>query len=88
MVNIILDTDISSDCDDVAAIALLNYFKNRNHAEILAGLFPEGVPAWVSEAVEAIHKTIQEQFISFSLPSLFVGFLHGTKLVITSRSSR
>lgn len=36
MVNIILDTDISSDCDDVAAIALLNYFKNRNHAEILA----------------------------------------------------
>lgn len=42
----------------------------------------------ISEAVEAIHKTIQEQFISFSLPSLFVGFLHGTKLVITSRSSR
>ena len=43
----------------------------------------------ISEAVEAIHKTIQEQFISFSLPSLFVvGFLHFTKLVITSRSSR
>lgn len=36
MVKIILDTDISGDCDDVAAVALLNYFKNRNEAEILA----------------------------------------------------
>ena len=42
----------------------------------------------VNEAVEAIHKTIYEQFISLSFLSLFVmGFLHFTKLVITSRSS-
>lgn len=36
MVKIILDTDICGDCDDVAAISLLNYFHNRQQAKILA----------------------------------------------------
>lgn len=36
MVKIILDTDICGDCDDVAAISLLNYFHNAGQAEILA----------------------------------------------------
>lgn len=55
MLKILLDTDICGDCDDVAALSLLNYFKNEGKAEILCVTECLGVPYGVG-CVDAVCR--------------------------------
>lgn len=55
MVKILLDTDICGDCDDVAAISLLNYFQNVGLAQTLAITDCVGAPYGVA-CIDAICR--------------------------------
>jgi hypothetical protein len=52
--NLIIDTDMSSDCDDVGALAVANQFANMGEANILAVMVNDGDP-WTPACVDAIN---------------------------------
>jgi inosine-uridine nucleoside N-ribohydrolase len=54
-VQVILDTDISSDVDDVGAVAVLHALASRNEADILAMAVSSGDP-WSVPCLQAINR--------------------------------
>ena len=71
-VNIIFDTDMNGDCDDVGAAALLGSFANRGEARLLAGGIDNPDPDQSSGAtLHAIWKY-------YGFPDVPIGNLHGT----------
>ncbi len=55
-IEIILDTDMGSDCDDVGALALLNYYHNQKDAEIKAVVYSSGKIPYGVGIIHAINK--------------------------------
>lgn len=53
-VRIVFDTDMDSDCDDVAALAILHVLADRGEAEILATVVSSKNP-WSAPCVDAIN---------------------------------
>ena len=71
-VNVIFDTDMNGDCDDVGAAALLGSFANRGEARLLAGGIDNPDPDQSSGAtLHAIWKY-------YGFPDVPIGSLHGT----------
>ena len=53
--NIIFDTDMGSDCDDVGALALLNVYADREEAEILGCVYSSGKVPFGAGVIDAIN---------------------------------
>lgn len=53
---IILDTDMGSDCDDVGALALLNEYANSGQAEILGVVYSSGAVPYGVGIIDAINR--------------------------------
>jgi hypothetical protein len=70
-VNIIFDTDMNGDCDDVGAAALLGSFASHGEAKLLAGGIDNPDPGQASGAtLHAIWKW-------YGFPDVPIGNLHG-----------
>ncbi|MFC1604740.1 nucleoside hydrolase [Planctomycetota bacterium] len=69
-VNIIFDTDMGSDCDDVGALALLHAYTDMNKAGIIGCLYSSGKVPYGAGIVEAIN-------IYYGRPDIPVGAYYG-----------
>jgi len=69
---VIVDTDISSDCDDAGAVALLNTFMNQGEATLLACV------ANGHDADLSCGATIQAINAWYGHPAIPIGAYHGT----------
>jgi hypothetical protein len=69
-VNIIFDTDMGSDCDDVGALALLHAYANMNKARIIGCLYSSGKVPYGAAIVEAIN-------IYYGRPDIPIGAYYG-----------
>ena len=54
-VNIIFDTDMGSDCDDVGALALLHAYADMNKARIIGCVYSSGKVPYGAGIIEAIN---------------------------------
>jgi len=70
-VQIIFDTDMGSDCDDVGALALLHHYADEGEAEILACLYSSGSVPYGAAVIEIINR-------EYGRPEIPVGALHDT----------
>ncbi len=66
---IILDTDISSDVDDVGAVAVLHALANQGKAQILAMMVSSGDP-WSAPCLDALNTW-------FGRPNIPIGMIKG-----------
>lgn len=71
--NIIFDTDMSGDVDDVGALAVLNKLTNLGEARLLACVTNNGVP---EKAIGGTIKAINTYYGNADVP---IGTYHGTK---------
>jgi RNase H-fold protein (predicted Holliday junction resolvase) len=71
-VNIIFDTDMNGDCDDVGAAALLGSFANRGEAKLLAG----GIDN--PDVNQSSGATLHAIWKYYGFPDVPIGNLHGT----------
>ena len=55
-INVILDTDMGSDCDDVGALAMLNEYENRGKVNMLGVVYSSGVIPYGAGIVDAINR--------------------------------
>jgi lysophospholipase L1-like esterase len=69
---VIVDTDLSSDCDDAGAVALLNTFMNQGEAKLLACV------ANGHDADLSCGATIQAINAYYGHPAIPIGAYHGT----------
>jgi len=68
-VNVIVDTDISDDCDDVGALAILHAMMDRGEANIL-GVVVNSTCVWSAPCVDAINTY-------YGRPNIPIGTLKG-----------
>lgn len=54
MKKIIIDTDLGSDCDDVAALALANIYETAGRCEVLGVTYTTSLP-WGPIAIDAVN---------------------------------
>jgi purine nucleosidase len=66
---VILDTDISSDVDDVGAVAVLHALANQKKAHILAMMVSSGDP-WSAPCLDALNTW-------FGRPDIPIGMVKG-----------
>ncbi len=69
-VNIIFDTDMGSDCDDVGALALLHAYADMNKSRIIGCVYSSGKVPYGAAVVEAIN-------IYYGRPDIPVGAYYG-----------
>lgn len=74
---IILDTDISSDVDDVGAVAVLHALANKEKAKILAMMVSSGDP-WSAPCLDALNTW-------FGRPDIPIGMVKGKSVEHESR---
>ncbi len=55
-VNVIIDTDMGSDCDDVGALAILNEYANQGKANILGVIYSSGAVPYGAGVIDAINR--------------------------------
>ncbi len=70
-VNIILDTDMGSDCDDVGALALLHQYTDQGKVEIIGVMYSSGKVPYGAGVVEAIN-------VYYGRPDIPVGAYQGS----------
>ena len=79
-VNIILDTDISSDVDDAGAVAVLHALVNSGEVKILAMMVSSGDP-WGAACLDALNT-------SFGRPDIPVGEIKKPTVTHESKYTR
>ena len=79
-VNILFDTDMDSDCDDAAALAILHALADRGEAKILATVSSSKNP-WTVPCIEAINTY-------YGRPELPIGSPHGSAPALQSQYTR
>jgi inosine-uridine nucleoside N-ribohydrolase len=78
--NIILDTDISSDVDDVGAVAVLNALADQGKAQILAMMVSSGDP-WSGPCLDALNT-------SFGRPDIPIGVIKNAAVTHVSKYTK
>jgi inosine-uridine nucleoside N-ribohydrolase len=78
--NIILDTDISSDVDDVGAVAVLNALADQGKAQILAMMVSSGDP-WSGPCLDALNT-------SFGRPDIPIGVIQNAAVTHVSKYTK
>jgi purine nucleosidase len=79
-VNIILDTDLSSDVDDAGAVAVLHALADRGAANILAMMISSGDP-WSGPSLAAMNT-------SFGRPDIPIGVIRNAEVTHVSKYNR
>jgi len=77
---VILDTDISSDVDDVGAVSLLHALADRGDIKILAVMVSSGDP-WSAPCLDALNTYLGR-------PDIPIGTVRGTSVVHQSKYTR
>jgi hypothetical protein len=77
-VKIIFDTDMDSDCDDVAALAMLHAFADRGEVEILGTLVSSKHP-WSAPCTDAINTFYGRPDLPVGVPKGEGSFEQGSK---------
>ena len=80
-VNVIVDTDMSSDCDDAGAVALLNAFMNQGECRLIAGVANGRDRDLSSGAVVQAINTY------YGHPNIPIGANHGEAWIGTTGSA-
>jgi hypothetical protein len=55
-IQVILDTDMGSDCDDAGALAMLNEYANQGKVNILGVIYSSGAVPYGTGIIDAINR--------------------------------
>ena len=78
--HVILDTDLSSDVDDVGAVAVLHSLADKGEADILAMMVSSGDP-WSAPCLDALNTW-------FGRPDIPIGVVRGKRVTHTSKYTK